>query len=58
MGATPGLNKARKQKLVKAGKVGCGFCPYHKKENASKRPRPDAYKNHRRKAKTIVLFVV
>ncbi len=50
MGATPGLNKERKAKLVKTKDVNCPFCPYHRGENRThKEPRSDRHKNHRRK---------
>lgn len=50
MGATPGANKARKAKLVRACDVNCGHCKYHRGENTTRHPpRPDRYKNHRRK---------
>lgn len=47
MGATPGVNKARKRDLVRAGLVRCPFCPYNRKENAKRRPKPDRHKNKR-----------
>ena len=49
MGATPGYNKERKAKLVKAGKVSCGLCKYHRGENRNHNQgrRNDRYKNKR-----------
>lgn len=38
--------KDRKAYLIKQRLVPCGFCRYHRKENAPKRlPKPDKYKN-------------
>ena len=39
-------NKERKRELEKRYKL-CGHCPYHRKENATKHPRTDKYKNKR-----------
>jgi hypothetical protein len=50
VGATPGLNKARKSELTKSGKINCSFCPYHKNENQTRRkPRSDRYKTERKR---------
>jgi len=39
--------RAFKQVLEKAGKIRCGRCPFHARENAKRRPMSDIYKNHR-----------
>lgn len=49
MGATQGSNKFRKKELEKRREINCGLCPYHRQENAGRNPRPDRYKNKRRK---------
>lgn len=42
-------NKERKLHLARRKLIRCGLCPYHRSENASKHPRSDKGKNHRRK---------
>lgn len=45
--STPTENRERKLYLSKQQKL-CGLCPYHRKENARKRPRTDKYKSRRK----------
>ncbi len=43
--------KQRKNYLSKQGLISCGFCPYHRSENATRRrPRPDRHKNINRES--------
>lgn len=42
-------NKERKQKLERAKEINCSKCPYHRRENSTRRiPRNDKYKSRRR----------
>ena len=48
MGATQGSKKLRLKEVVnKTGK--CGYCKPHDGENRGRRPKPDRYKNKRRR---------
>lgn len=47
-------NRARKVFLELRGNINCSRCPYHRKENASRVPKDDRYKDKRnRKQKEL-----
>ncbi len=41
---------ARRWALVAERALACAICPYHRRENRKRGPRPDKYKSHRRHA--------